>query len=214
MRNEEFDTDNLASQMRNLMTGVNFRPFNSILKNIVRNSIEENFMQGGRFGSGIFGGGLTKWQTSRRATGQSGMTLQDSGQLAASIRVNVDFDGNDFNIEAGSSKPYAAIQQLGGSVDIPVTAKSRRFFWYMHMKERKKAVRDLRKIYKSRGTTLKKKDLQQQKNDFFTPWMGMALSKKDRFHFKLPARPYLVLQQEDFDLISEQFLIFLSQRLK
>lgn len=60
------------------------------------------------FESESFGSKL--WQKSRRAAADNGKTLQDSGQLAASITAQ---SGKGFAC-VGSNKPYAAVHHLGG----------------------------------------------------------------------------------------------------
>ena len=54
--------------------------------------------------------GGSKWKSSAAAKSRQGRTLQDSGQLAASIRTKA---GNDF-ARIGSNKTYAAIHHFGG----------------------------------------------------------------------------------------------------
>lgn len=60
------------------------------------------------FDSESFGG--EKWKRSMRAAAENSKTLQDSGQLAASISTD---SGNNF-ARIGTNKPYAAIHHLGG----------------------------------------------------------------------------------------------------
>ena len=52
------------------------------------------------------------WKKSLRAGSEGGKTLQDSGQLAASINTAI---SNDF-ARIGSNKPYAAIHHFGGDI--------------------------------------------------------------------------------------------------
>lgn len=54
--------------------------------------------------------GRPRWKPSERARKDGGTTLQDSGQLAASITTEV---GAHY-ATIGSNKPYAAIHQFGG----------------------------------------------------------------------------------------------------
>lgn len=209
---------------------VNFQPFASQIREVLRTSIEENFQQGGRFGNGPFGGGNTRWKQSQRARTQSGQTLQDTGQLAASIRVNVtgggsmtlkdgdsrfdvELNGNAFNVEMGSNKPYAQIHQFGGDFNIPVTPTLRKYFWRMHFKERGAATKELRKIYRSRGEKFTKKVKQSAQSGFSTQWQAMAMTKKSQFHIRIPARPFLVIQDEDLVRIQEKFIEFLSAKM-
>jgi phage virion morphogenesis protein len=52
----------------------------------------------------------TPWQPSQRALAEGGQTLVDSGQLLASLGMEVLPD----SVMVGSNKVYAAIHQLGG----------------------------------------------------------------------------------------------------
>jgi len=178
--------------------------FSPIIANIIRNSIEENFMQNGRFGSGILGGGSSKWQKSQRAIKQSGQTLQDTGQLAASIQVDVNATGgveigsanNQINVKAdgyfevsiGSNKkvggvPLIAVHHFGGQWKVPITDRMRKYFWAMFKK---------------------KKD---------EKFKYMALTQKDAFNITMPARPVLVVQYEDLELINLKYLDWISKNL-
>ncbi|HEX2959092.1 MAG TPA: phage virion morphogenesis protein [Chitinispirillaceae bacterium] len=87
---------------------------------IILSSIEENFLQEGRYESAdSWHGGTNRWvdlaestKKARRKKGKwPGKKLQMSqGGLAASITANVSGD----NLEIGTNKVYGAIQQLGG----------------------------------------------------------------------------------------------------
>ncbi len=69
----------------------------------------------------------------------------------------------------GTSVPYAAIHEYGGETHPSITDKSRRFFWAMYA------------------------------NTQLPMWRAMALSKKDNFNIKIPARPYLHPALKDSD---------------
>ena len=175
---------------------INYASFGNSIREIVRTSVENNFKDNGRFGSGMFGGGSEKWKQSNRAKAQGGQTLQDTGQLAASIQVKVEATGGlsinengvlqnngEINIKIGSNKTtkdghnLAAIHQFGAKPK--VTALSRAFFFQK---------------FKETGNPL---------------WFGMAKTKKKEF--VIPARPFLVLQDADVKKISDKFVEFLAQ---
>lgn len=177
---------------------------NAIIENVIRNSIEENFQQEGRWGNGALGGGKTHWEKSYRAQKQSGKTLQDTGQLAASVQVKVnstggitvDTRGNElvviteggFFVTAGSNKKVggkslAAIHHFGGSWRIPVTEKMKKRFWALYKKT---------------------KD---------SKWKYMAMTTKDAFKINLPKRPFLVVQDEDVVKIWEKYMEFIQKNI-
>lgn len=64
-------------------------------------------------------------------------------------------------IEAGQGIPYASIHNTGGTISVPVTEKSRRFFWYMYMQTKEER------------------------------WKWMALTKKDRLSVRMPQRKFI-----------------------
>ena len=78
---------------------VDLAPFASQIREIVRTSIEENFDKEGRFGTGVLGGGNTHWERSHRAIEQNGKTLQDTGQYAASVRIEISGGGQLLNTQ-------------------------------------------------------------------------------------------------------------------
>lgn len=86
-------------------------PIAGAIRNILITSIDRNFSEGGRYGTeNVFGGGSTRWKPSGRAQRDSGQTLVDTGQLAASIQVSV--VGN--SVQIGTNKVYGAIHHYGG----------------------------------------------------------------------------------------------------
>lgn len=152
------------------------------IQNIVRSSIDQNFISEGRFGDGLFGGGTQKWKKSKRAIKQGGQTLSDTGRLASSIQVVVSQQGSRLNIQAGSNLVYAAIHNFGGEIRIP--SHSRLYV-------QKRYTRGPKKGKFKKGTTF-----------------GKGYTVKS-YTIRMPARPYLVLQDEDvlqiLKLISEKF---------
>lgn len=149
---------------------------------IIKGSINRNFTQGGRYDSTDFGkgGGSNKFAplkketiAARKRRGRSAKSqLLDTGQLRTSIQVIS--DGNKLRIS--SNKAYSAVHHFGHSFtqNIKVTDKMRKFFWAKHF------------------AAATKKDQDKYK--------AMALTKKQTFERKItiPARPYLVLQEEDY----------------
>jgi len=179
--------------------------FNKIIDNIAINSVEENFIQEGRFGNGIFGGGHNRWKKSQRAIQQSGKTLQDTGGLAASVYARTRSTGGftvsvennifkmnvsgGFDVVVGSNKkvgtaPLAAIHHFGGNWKIPVTDRMRAFFWARYKKTK------------------------DEKYKF------MAISPKTEFTIVMPPRPIFVLQQEDLDIVKRKYSEWIAKSLK
>ena len=190
--------DAFGNDIVRIISNINYNPLCSILANIVRNSIEENFASGGRYGNGLFGGGNQKWQPSRRAKKeyytnesgqkQDGKTLQSSGQLAASIRVKANAVQGGVNIEIGSNKKYAMIHQFGGVIQHPGGTP------YISLGSGLIAF-----VSKKKAETLKSK--------------GKSVKLTKAHSINIPARPYLVLQEEDINMIQRKFGEYIAKVL-
>lgn len=114
--------DDFAADYDARLSDIDFSPLFPAIENILISSISENFIKGGRYGSGMFssdsgqfGGGSEKWLPSHRAIRQSGMTLVDTGTLWKSIQVIVEKFGNKINIELRSNLSYASTHQFGNN---------------------------------------------------------------------------------------------------
>lgn len=187
------------------MTFISHSDLNASFRNVVLNSIEDNFEAGGRYGNGALGGGTTQWERSARSDKQKGKTLQDTGLLAASIRVSCKSSGGlTFGIEnnlpilkttgsleitAGSNRmvgqySLGAIHQYGGSWQVPVTKRMRGYFWSQY--------------YKSGDVKYK----------------FMALTNKTEFNITMPARPFLVLQDEDMLELYDKYHIWVAKNMQ
>lgn len=175
--------DVFGSSIANFFGNIDWSPIIPEIQSIIQTSIDRNFTEVGRFGSdNDFGGGSEKWKQSFRAIKEQGQTLSDTGQLAASIYVDVEWDGSGFKIVIGSNKSYAAIHQFGGTVNIP--AHERESKW-----KAKKNKNTGNYTYRFAKSTSKTKN---------------TISRKYRvgaYSFVLPARPFLVIQDEDLEEI-------------
>lgn len=160
---------------------INYSMVAPAIRETVRSSIIKNFASGGRYGSGQWGGGTSSWQMSNRASNKDkGQTLRHKGLLLNSIRVVVGQQGNKLLIEAGSNLPYAAIHQFGFND----TQNVREF------------------IRLSRGKKLRES---KKKNRFAQQNISLGKVKAHSRKMVMPARPYLVLQDED--IVQIQYLI-------
>jgi phage gpG-like protein len=84
--------------------------------------------------------------------------LMNTAFLLNSIQV---FDKNEQRIVFGSDAEYAAIHNDGGTVKIPITTKSRRYFWLM---------------FKVTENTM---------------WKALALTKKQSITITIPKRQFI-----------------------
>lgn len=175
------NVDAFAALIINYIKQLDFTPILPKIEQIIRNSIDRNFSEGGRYGTANkFGGGSDKWKPSYRAGKQSGQTLVDKGTLAKSIRVRVSQVNGSIVVEMGSNLEYAAIHQFGGS--IKVNARSETFIRSRYSKGARKG--QFKKL---------SKDMSKRK-------LGQGYSYGD-MSIDIPARPYLVLQDEDVQQI-------------
>lgn len=186
--------EELGMQIIKAIQSINYQPIIPLIENVIRNSIEENFKQNGRYGvDNPTGGGSQAWTPSKRAIKQSGQTLQDTGQLAASIRVKVTQIGDHLEIEIGTNKKYAAIHQFGGTIQHPGGTP--------YIIAKNKATGKLGPVFISNK---KAQSLASSKKN-----KVIQYTKAHTIH--IPARPFLVLQDEDILQIKSIITRFLAQ---
>lgn len=122
------DNNSIINFIISKFQNINYAALAPQIRELLITSINRNFQVGGRYGNdNPFGGGNTKWIKSKRAIRQSGMTLLDTGQMAASIRVQVKFEGNQLIIQMGSNKEYASQHQFGYTKSNKVKIPARPF---------------------------------------------------------------------------------------
>lgn len=103
MINIRMDSRDFDRGMVRLLQNVeNRRPMMASVAAELQSMTEDNFE------SESWGG--QKWKASQRAEREGGKTLQQSGQLVASLTTQ---SGNDF-ARIGTNKVYAAVHHLGG----------------------------------------------------------------------------------------------------
>lgn len=175
---------NLLNELKARMSDLT--PVMGAIGQRIQSSVQQNFEVGGRW-SGIvksFLGGSAKWKElkpatkKRKAKAGKEKTLIMSGILKNSISSTVTPD----SVTVGTNVPYGAIHQFGG--DIYVGART----------------------VKTRHRTDAKGNLLRQ--DGFKNLVKFASAKhkrvKERFYsaeahtIHIPARPFLVIQEEDF----------------
>lgn len=123
------------------------------------------------------GAGIDKWKDRKDGSRPGGAVLvgKQSGRLRRSVR-NIRQTRN--SVLVGSDLPYAAIHNTGGVIRVPVTERSRKFFWAMWF---------------ATGEA---------------HWKGMALTKKTTLLVNMPKRQFIgdskALQKRIIDLIEKQ----------
>lgn len=143
---------------------------------ITVSSIEKNFDTQGRFSeAGSWRGGSNRWAPSAAAKARGGMTLSDSGQLRASIQSQVSGD----QAEIGTNKVYAAMHNFGFDGDVTVRSHTRNI-------KTKKTI----DVAESARAGAHKRNI--------TPSKSVTVREHKR-KMHMPARPYMVVQDEDID---------------
>lgn len=179
--------DDFANQIVNKLTHIDFAPILPKIERIIDASINRNFVDQGRYGSGVYGGGHNQWKPSKRSlndkTAKGKTTLRDTGALKASINIYVRQEGNSIVIEMGSNLVYAPIQHFGGKIHHPAREGSSKW----------KASGSKKSGYKYRFT----KKSSKTKNTIERKYQVGA------YDIEIPARPYLVLQDEDIQAIQK-----------
>ena len=125
--------------------------------------------------------------------------MQDTGQLAASMVVNVNSTG-------GLSINENGVLQNNGNIEIKVgsnktTKSGHNLAEIHHFGARPRITEKSRKFFMAKYFASGKKD---------SFWLRMAKTKKTNIN--IPARPFLVLQDEDIKAISEKFVTFISNK--
>jgi len=118
---------------------------------------------------GFQNGTLKKWTPAKRlgtikgADGKYGTLLSRRKELHNSIH----FIPGVGKVTIRSDKPYSRIHNEGGNIVVPVTAKMKKFAWAKH--------------YQTVG----------KGSEEFSPWKGLALTKKKQLHIAIPRRQFM-----------------------
>jgi phage gpG-like protein len=130
------------------------------VKDVMRGSVDLNFAEGGR----------PKWElrkTSPTRFYNEHPLLRRTGNLLGSIKGRSDTN----SATVGTNKVYAWAMDQGARLNIPITNRSRRFFWMMWFRT----------------------------NDSI--WKYMAISKSGVFKAIVPPRQFMMFQNEDIEKI-------------
>lgn len=173
------DTQGIERHLSQLLDGIkNRQPLMQALAGDLWDAVEENFKRQGR----PTWAGWSPAYAARRGPGQ---ILQRKGRLAASISPDADND----TARVGTNVAYAAIQQLGGTINIP--ARSQRAYY----RQRKDGTIGNRFERKSRSN--------------YSEWHTLPAYK-----IEMPARPFLQLADEDISTLEETALTWLRSLME
>lgn len=171
-----------------------------LIGEIVQSSVERNFEVGGRYSSpGSYKGGGSKWKDLANGTKKArkrkgkwpGPILQVSGRLAGSIHYNAHND----KVEVGTNLVYAAIHEFGGTINRAGGPGS------VRLRSRQgKLVRQ--------GKEGKLANLAVFSSSKHSHVVRSFVGKP--YTITIPARPFLVVQDEDLEEIVravQEFLV-------
>lgn len=126
---------------------------------------------------GWTGNSFTAWDPVAGKGGQG--ILINTAFLRDSIQI---LDRKPNRIEYAATAPYAGIHNNGGIITVRVTAKSRKFFWYM---------------FKATGKVM---------------WKYMALTKKETMSIKIPQRQFIGESQILMNSLDEWIIKQITER--
>lgn len=101
---------------------------------------------------------FTAWPSRKEDSRVGGAILVQTGNLRDSLQI---LSRSKLRLEFGTHAPYAKLHNEGGTFNITLTPRSRKYFWYMY-----KATRQER-------------------------WKWMAISKKNQLRVKMPKRQFI-----------------------
>ncbi|KQC30190.1 phage virion morphogenesis protein [Flagellimonas eckloniae] len=140
-----------------------------------------NFFQDSFLNQGFTDTVLEPWAKRSNDIDPGRKILIKSAFLMNSIEV---FTASEQRIEFGSRAEYAELHNEGGKVVIPITEKSRKYFWFM---------------YRATGKEM---------------WKGLALTKKQKLVIMMPKRQFLGESQIFMEQLNDWLLKELNKRFK
>ena len=180
---------------------IDWSPVCNDIKIIIQNSIIENFLKEGRYGTEKFGGGSLSWKKSKNDTGKT-LKGKTADLFQSSLAgVSVTSENGQILIQLGSNKIYAALHQFGGQIQIKVRQQSAKIGRYKHKVIDKKT--GLEKV-SSRVGFVKSSRKNAKEISFQTG--GHVIN--------MPKRPFLVLQDADIEKIIQIMIDYINKLLK
>ncbi|WP_264521189.1 phage virion morphogenesis protein [Flavobacterium sp. N1994] len=161
--------------------------FNGVAKKLIKDAqtIAEvemiNFIMGNFEKQGFMDGSLQPWQARKGNTDSGRAILTKSSALRDSISIS---SSSSKRVVATATAKHAKIHNEGGILKIPVTAKMKKYFWYMF-----------------------KKTGQSQ-------YRAMALTKKSYFEIKMPKRQFMGDSATFRATIQNKFIKMIESRFK
>jgi hypothetical protein len=143
---------------------------------------KDHFQNNFRLG-GFVNNGLQKWEPAKRTTsGRKGAGAKYKTLLSSRNHLfsGIQYVPGDRRVTISNPVPYAPAHQFGETIQVPVTAKMRRFAWARYYEAGGGP--------KGTGEDKKQADAGADEAEF---WKRLALTKKTTLSIKLPARPMI-----------------------
>lgn len=158
---------------------------------MAKDHYQDNFRQGG-----FVNNGLHKWEPAKRLTSGRQSAAARYGTLLSSrnhLFSSTKYTPGDYRVKVSNEVPYAPVHQHGGMIQVPISAKMRRFAWAMYYNSGGGS--------ESAGAGVKKPDADNSDAGF---WKGLALTKKTALTIRMPARPFIGESAELTQKINEK----------
>lgn len=152
---------------------------------IAKDHFQDNFRRGG-----FVNGGLHPWPKAKRlssggtdAASNYGTLLSGRNHLFGSIK----YVPSDYLVVISNEVPYAALHNQGGTVDVPVTDRMRRYAWARFYR----ASGKVRKAAKGGRKGRRKTGGGAQASPQAAFWKNFALTRKKKLHIRIPQRQFI-----------------------
>ena len=168
----------LVERKQKELDGLMRRRMPVIAGRVAKDHFQDNFRRGG-----FVNGGLHPWPKSKRlssggtgAASRYGTLLSGRNYLFGSIK----YVPSDYRVVISNEVPYAALHNRGGTVDVPVTDRMRRYAWARFYRASGKARKGRRKA--GGGA---------QASPQAAFWKNFALTRKKKLHIRIPKRQFI-----------------------
>jgi phage gpG-like protein len=199
--NEKEFINRLKSKQREI-ENLTRRRLPIIVGRMAKDHFQENFRQGG-----FVNGGIHKWPDSKRQSSGYNNAASQYGPLLSSRRhlfSSIKYTPGNASVTVSNDLPYAAIHNNGGTVNVSVTPKMKRYAWAKYYELSGRGTdRNGKKRKRSKAT-------EAADNAQASFWKRLALTKKTSMQIRIPQRQFIGESRELREKINER----INQELK
>lgn len=145
--------------------------------------------------SGFMDGGLRQWPSTRRQLAGGKAAAANYGPLLSRrnrLFGSIGYKPGPGYVVIGTSLPYAAIHNDGGTVTPTVTLKMRKFAWAMYYRTLGKSA----KSPKGKKAKASKPQPSSAASPEAERWKALALTRKQKLNITIPKRQFIGDSQE------------------